>query len=171
MRSDDKLNYAWRLTIISNLSKIKVVDACAVANGTVGKMRKVKAALLADGQHTEEDFTGLTMERRACRGGRQEKDVNYNPEEAIKRRAERYRVALFRALGDRPYNDPEAFGLALLHLDSRFPKGLCVQSRGVGRSDKRCETWQKMIVRPLSLTPDGMQQKTKTTDELSIMAM
>lgn len=124
MRSDDKLNYAWRLTIISNLSKIKVVDACAVANGTVGKMRKVKAALLADGQHTEEDLLDLPWKDALAEAEGREKDVNYNPEEAIKRRAERYRVALFRALGDRPYNDPEAFGLALLHLDSRFPERL-----------------------------------------------
>lgn len=124
MRSDDKLNYAWRLTIVSNLSKLKIVDACAVANGTVGNMRKVKAALLADGQHTEETLLDLSWKDALAEAEGREKDVNYNPEEAIKRRAERYRTALFKALGDRPYNDPEAFGLALLNLDSRLPEKL-----------------------------------------------
>ncbi len=124
MRNDDKLNYAWRLTIVSMLSKQKIVDACAVANGTVGNMRKVKAALLADGQHTEETLLDLSWKDALAEAEGREKDVNYNPEEAIKRRAERYRAALFKALGDRPYNDPEAFGLALLSLDSRFPEKL-----------------------------------------------
>lgn len=124
MRTDDKLNYAWRLTIISTLSKQKIVDACAVAKGTVGNMRKVKAALLDGVQHTEETLLDISWKDALAEASGREKDVNYNPEEAIKRRAERYRAALFKALGDRPYNDPEAFGLALLSLDSRFPEKL-----------------------------------------------
>ena len=124
MRLDDKLNYAWRLVNISGLSKQKIVEACSVSNGTIGNMRKTRETLLSNREHTEESLLSLSWKEAQDEAAGREKNEKFSHDDAVKLRAKRYRAALFKAMGDRPYKDPEAFALALVDLDSRFPEQL-----------------------------------------------
>ena len=124
MRQDDKMNFAWRLTLVSDLSKQQVVDACSVSYGSVGNMRKVKSVLLENGAHTIEELLNTPWKDAQSEAVGLERDENFSPEDAVKKRAVRYREAIYRALGSQPFTDPEAFALALADLDSRFPERL-----------------------------------------------
>jgi ParB-like chromosome segregation protein Spo0J len=130
MRLDDKLNFAWRLVLISNLSKRKIVDACAVGNGTVGNMRTAKETLLENPEHNLESLVALSWRDAKDEAAGREKDTSFSPEDAVKQRAQRIRLALYKSLGPQPFKDPEAFALALSDLDSRFPERLM-----------RCDAW------------------------------
>ncbi|WP_378596969.1 ParB/RepB/Spo0J family partition protein [Nitratireductor kimnyeongensis] len=124
MRLEDKLNYAWRLVLVSSLSKRQIVDSCGVANGTVGEMRSVKAKLLEDPATTVEDLQSLSWkDARMNSRGVAAKELTC-PEAAVRKRAERYVKSILRAVKDRPFVDPEAFAMALVMLDERLPSVL-----------------------------------------------
>jgi len=124
MRLDDKLNAAWRLVVVSGLSKSQIVAACAVSNGTVGNMRKIKDMLLNSSEHSTETLGEVSWREAKLEADGNVRDPNFDPSEAVKRRAEAYRRSLIRAMGDRPFVDTEGFGLALLSLDARLPEKL-----------------------------------------------
>lgn len=45
MTTRQRMDFAWRLTVMGSYSKSQTVDAAAVGDGTVGRMRRVKKAL------------------------------------------------------------------------------------------------------------------------------
>jgi len=55
MSADDKLDAAWRLVVLTGyeMSKDELVDASTVKGRTIGNMRAVRKALLAEGHSTE----------------------------------------------------------------------------------------------------------------------
>lgn len=151
MRLDDKLNYAWRLVLVSNLSKRQIVDACAVGNGTVGNMRSVKAKLLENPEKTLEDLQDMTWKNAQMEAQGLTPTPPSDPDAAIKKRAERYVKSLVRALKDRPFVDPEGFALALVMLDERLP-GALMESNAWGDAFRE--------------TVEGLRDDLKSADEL-----
>lgn len=124
MRQEDKLNHAWKLVLVSSLSKRKIVEACAVSNGSVGHMRSVKTRLLMDPAKTLQDLYEMTwMQARMDAAGKLT-DTPIDPDAALKKRAERYAKSLAQAVKDRPFVDPEGFALAMRMLDARLPSML-----------------------------------------------
>ncbi|ESY97720.1 ParB/Srx family N-terminal domain-containing protein [Mesorhizobium sp. LNHC209A00] len=125
MSKTDKLNYAWRLELLTDLSKTKIAQASSCAKRTVANMRIVKAALLSDPENCLEDLLVWGWKRcDALARGITFDASNYDHDEAITRRADIYRDRLYKALGNKPHTDPEAFALALLRSDERFPAAL-----------------------------------------------
>lgn len=118
------MNFAWRLTLVSTLSKQQIIDACSVSYGSVSNMRKVKAALMENTGHTVETLLDTPWKDAQAEASGRERDENFCPDDAVKQRAQRYRMAIYRALGSQPFADPEAFAVALADLDSRFPERL-----------------------------------------------
>lgn len=131
MRQEDKLNFAWRLVLISGLSKRKIVDACAVANGSVGSMRKVRDVLLENPEVTLEELYKMTWSEARMTAAGTAMDTPFDPDAALRNRAERFAKSIARAVKDRPMVDPEAFALALCYFDERLP-GILMQSNAWG---------------------------------------
>lgn len=113
MTKDDRLNCAWRLVLVSSLTKEKIVQACAVANGSVGNMRVVKKKLMEEIERPLQYLCDLTWDdaRREAEG--LETKVETDMEAETRKRAQRYARAIARAVGDRPHQDTDAFAMAL----------------------------------------------------------
>lgn len=124
MRQDDKLNYAWRLVLTTDLSKQKIVEACAVSNGTVGNMRKAKETLLNERQLTLEELYDKTWKQAQMDAKGITLEPLEDPLDAARKRGERYARSLCKAIGDRSHRDPEGFAWALVILDDRLPGSL-----------------------------------------------
>lgn len=124
MRKDDKLNFAWKLTLTTNLPKSRVVEVCAVANGSVGTMRGVKAKLLGELGVPLEQLMNMTWPTARLLAEGKEMDENYDPDTEVRKRADQYRKRLYKAFQDTPTSDPEAFALALVLSNDRLPGDL-----------------------------------------------
>ena len=124
MRKDDKLNFAWKLTLTTELPKSRVVEVCAVANGSVGAMRSVKAKLLGDLRVPLEELADMTWASARLLAEGKQMDQDYDPEDAVRKRADQYRKRLYTAFKDIPTRDPEAFALALVLSNDRLPGSL-----------------------------------------------
>jgi hypothetical protein len=121
MRKDDKLNFAWKLTLSTELPKSRVVEVCAVANGSVGLMRNVKAKLLGELGVPLEELTNMTWTSARLLAEGKQMDDDYDPDAAVRKRADQYRKRLYTAFKDIPTRDHEAFGLALRLSNDRLP--------------------------------------------------
>ncbi|MBS4019038.1 MAG: ParB N-terminal domain-containing protein [Dechloromonas sp.] len=126
MRMDDKLNMAWRMSVVQpELSKRKVAEACSIANGTVGNMRSTREKLLAMGETAEDMLDhGWKRCREMAKGEELEDDGTIDYDAETRRRAESYRSRLYKAFQNKPFEDFEAFALALLLGNDRLPKRL-----------------------------------------------
>ncbi|QPC92600.1 ParB/Srx family N-terminal domain-containing protein [Mesorhizobium sp. INR15] len=125
MSKTDKLNYAWRLELLTDLSKVKIAQASSCATRTVANMRTVKAALLSNPENSIADLLEQGWKRcDAMARGVTFDTSNYDHEAEVSRRAAIYRDRLYKALGNKPHTDPEAFALALLRSDEQLPSSL-----------------------------------------------
>lgn len=123
MSKADKLNYAWRLVLLTRLSKPLIAQAASVAPRTVANMRVVKNTLLADEEITVADLLSDGWRQSHMRAnGIEPPALEYD--DALRKRADDYRSRLYKALGNKPHTDPEAFALALLRSDERLPASL-----------------------------------------------
>ncbi|MEM5471472.1 ParB N-terminal domain-containing protein [Hoeflea sp. AS60] len=127
MRTEDKLNYAWRLVIVSSLSKARIAKACAVSNGTLGNMRSAKAKLQLSPENTMGTLSELSWLDAQMEAAGKERDMDFDPDDAMRKRAERYRRGIIKAVGHKAFTDTDAFALALSQLDDRLP-GCLMQS-------------------------------------------
>lgn len=125
MTKTDKLNYAWRLVLLTRLSKSKIAAAASVAPRTVTNMREVRRILLENPENTVNDLIEEGWKRSDLRSrGVELTAPDVDAEEALKHRANIIRERLYKALGNKPHTDPEAFALALLTSDERLPASL-----------------------------------------------
>lgn len=122
MSLQDKMNAAWRLTARTSYSKSQIALECAVAEGSVANMRRVKRALSAQGTTAAQMLEMNWAEAQLTARGQEKPEVDHGAE--TERRARGYVKSIARALKDRPYKDPEGFALALLMLDERLPARL-----------------------------------------------
>ncbi|WP_181183520.1 MULTISPECIES: ParB/RepB/Spo0J family partition protein [unclassified Mesorhizobium] len=122
MSLQDKMNAAWRLTARTDYSKSHIALECAVADGSVANMRRVKRALLGKGMTSDRLLEMNWTEAQLVSKGEEKPEVDHGAEAA--RRARGYAQSIARALKDRPHKDPEGFALALLMLDERLPARL-----------------------------------------------
>ncbi|RST88320.1 hypothetical protein EJC49_01070 [Aquibium carbonis] len=122
MRHREKMEKAWQLTVCTSLPKKRVVEVCAVADGSVATMRRARKILL-DAGRTESDLVEMGWDdaRREAEG--REKS-HIDPDDAMMLRARGFAKSLARAVGNRPFKDPEAFAVALGLLDERLPRQL-----------------------------------------------
>lgn len=127
MTTEDKMNFAWKLAITTQLSRSRMMRACAVSKGSVDNIRTVRAKLLEERGMTLEEITTLSWRQARDEADDRERPDDYDPDEALRRRAEKYRKDLLRALGGRITADTEAVALAFLMIDRRLP-GQMIQS-------------------------------------------
>lgn len=119
MSKDDKLNRAWFLLTYTDRSRSEVTKACAVSTGTVNNMRATLKALRERGV-PQEELLELTW--KEAKDLEQDRDKpEFDRDEVLQKRAAHYRKQLYKALGNRPVTDPEAFALALRSCDRRLP--------------------------------------------------
>lgn len=130
MSMNDKMNSAWRLVVLTNWSKVKIMGPTGVSKGTIDNMRLAKAKLLEarEGEETEgelafthEGLSEMTWKVAKFEASGRELDPNYDPDEAARKRAGEIAQRLTRAIKDKMFQDTEAFALALLMIDSRLP--------------------------------------------------
>ena len=159
MTKDDRLNCAWRLTLVSSLTKEKIVQACAVANGSVGNMRVVKKTLMEETGRPLQYLCDLTWDdaRREAEGLEIKEETDMDAE--TRKRAQRYARAITRAVGDRPHQDPDAFAMALDMMG--LPKRLM--------TSYEWETPLKEVIRELQETL-GVSDLSNYWDEQEQMA-
>nr|WP_321445511.1 ParB/RepB/Spo0J family partition protein [uncultured Cohaesibacter sp.] len=124
MTTDDRLNCAWRLVLVSDLSKKKIAKSCAVGNGSLGNMRKVKAHFMDELGKSLQDLCDMTWKdaRYEAAGHQKKEPSDFDAE--MQKRALRFSKDIARAVGPRIFQDPEAFALALSMMDKRLPKML-----------------------------------------------
>lgn len=130
MTMGDKMNAAWRLVVLTRLTKAEVMEATGVSKGTVDNMRQVKGKLLAHPEDddstgelavTPEELAEKTWKAAKFEASGRELDPNYDPDEAMRKRAGDIAQRLTAAIKDRMFQDTEAFALALVMIDSRLP--------------------------------------------------
>lgn len=124
MNQNDRLDYAWRLTLVSSLSKRQIVEACGISNGSVGTIRKVRKLLCDNPELELEDIYGMSWKEARMAAFYGEDPTNHDPDSALEIRATRFARSIARAVKDRPFKDPEAFARALEKLDARLPNSL-----------------------------------------------
>jgi hypothetical protein len=125
MSKDDKLAFAWRLTLTTGLSKSRISRACAISVGTIHNMRAVRDKLMADTENTVEDLLSEGWKQSNMRArGIESYRSHPDPDNAVRERADVYRERLYKVLGNKPHTDPEAFAMALLLSDARLPAKL-----------------------------------------------
>ena len=126
MTREDRMNFAWRLTLVSDLSKEKILRACGVGNGSVGNMRKAKQVLEETGRSLE-DLCGMPWDdaRKEAEGQEIKKAIDMDA--AREKQAERMAIVIARATGDRPFKDPDLFASAIARMGRGLPK-LLIQS-------------------------------------------
>lgn len=121
MTLEEKLDRAWLLTVYSGLSISRVCASCAIAHGTVEKMRKHKKELKAAGK-TEGDLMALTWrEAQDTLKGIAPKPKSTGWRAQMVRDFER---RLRKNFGQTMFKNADIFAAALSVLDKRFPMWL-----------------------------------------------
>lgn len=142
MSMNDKRNAAWRLVVLTDWSKTKIMDATGISKGTVDNMRTVKAKLFgaSDGDHSEgelavtpEELSEKTWKAAKFEASGRELDPNYDPDEASRKRAGEIAQRLTGAIQSKMFQDTEAFALALLMIDDRLP-GMMMETQAWGEA-------------------------------------
>lgn len=122
MSKVDKLNYAWRLTLTTSLSKAKVARAASVSPRTVSNMRRTRDTLLDDDAECLAELLRDGWKKSDLRArGVEFGEGAFDADAALIKRADEYRERIYKSLGNKPHTDPEAFALALFRSDERLP--------------------------------------------------
>lgn len=79
MSDADKLDSAWRLTVMGAGSKRKVHEATGAANGSIGNMRNTLARLREDGGHSDSELYAMTWSGAMWQRRRLEGDEEQGP--------------------------------------------------------------------------------------------
>jgi len=130
MRKNDKLEAAWRLVVVDELSKQQVSSATTVATSTVANMRVVKRRLDDRADHEdplEDDLIFVErlswQEAKALdKGTNDKRDFD---EEAQRAMAEAWAKKLGEAFGTKALRQPGIFAAAIQTYSSQLPKLLC----------------------------------------------
>lgn len=131
MTSADKSNAAWRLVVVTDMSKAEVSRAVGVSESTVASMRRVHGLLDARAGIGSDDLTMLPCgdhrnlrwaEAKRLADGRAAVDFDW--EEADEKRAQSMALAIRRALGDEGGKRPDIMARALEIYDGRLPDQL-----------------------------------------------
>lgn len=117
MDKRERLNAAWRLTLLAESSKAQLAEAAGVATSTIGGMRKVAKRLREN--DSEADFSELSWHRALglARGATQD-DADLEEEQAKK--AQEMANTLLGAFGKLSYRKKETFAMALSIYDSQL---------------------------------------------------
>lgn len=121
MSKDDKINGAWRLTVLDKHTKPQIHSICKVGTTTVARMREVLSLMQA--KHPQNYFEiALGMSWRDAR--------NFGAEEIIRddsweeKQARIWADRLAKAYGTKASKQPAIFARAIELYSSRFPKEL-----------------------------------------------
>jgi hypothetical protein len=121
MRTDEKFNAAWRLTVGTELSKRVISITTGTSEGTGANMRRVKTALLYETPNR--DLSELTWgeAQRDTLGGTSD-EIDWD----AKKREEAQQLAnkIIKAIGIRGAKDEETLAMALEIIDQRLPAAL-----------------------------------------------
>jgi len=124
MRRDERLNFAWRLVLTTDLSKAQISNVCNVGTSTVTNMRR--KAKEADGRIGREELarqpwelvSKLSIDELLSREPKQRSRENGK---ADQQKAEEIAQRIIKTLGTERLYDTEAFARALLILEDRLP--------------------------------------------------
>ena len=124
MRQSERLEAAWRLVCTSDLSKKRIALSCGVAARTVATMRRRGNDVIEakPGKWSWRDLAGERWENVRAPGFLSEdRDTDFDPDMAVRKRAEGYARKLMKHFGRKPNDDPEGFALALALLNESLP--------------------------------------------------
>lgn len=124
MRQSERLEAAWRLVCTSDLSKKRIAESCGVAARTVATMRRRGNDVIEakPGVWTWRHLAGERWERVKAPGFlAADNDNDFDPDAAVRKRAEGYARKLAKNFGRKPMEDPEGFALALALLNESLP--------------------------------------------------
>ncbi|MDY8109212.1 ParB/RepB/Spo0J family partition protein [Fulvimarina sp. 2208YS6-2-32] len=108
MRQPERLNYAWRLTLLERLSKAQIADASGVGTSTVANMRTAKNKL----EDRAFEFNSWGQAQRAA--NETDEDMSDDQLEQWKEQlADRWAEDLSRKFGPKMVNLPEIAAMAL----------------------------------------------------------
>lgn len=110
MSRAEKTEAAWRLVVGTALSKSKIVRAAGVADGSVGRMRRIHKELRE--RHPERDLSELSW-RNAQRLAEGASDQNVDWDNEIEKEGQEMAVKLRKAIGQRGESRLESFARAL----------------------------------------------------------
>jgi hypothetical protein len=119
MSRAEKTEAAWRLVVGTELSKSKIVKAANVADGTVGRMRRIRTEL-KDG-HPSTDLSALTWHKAQRLAEGKQADENVDWDARIEQEAKEMAAKLQKAIGKRGHDRLEAFARALEIAYPRLP--------------------------------------------------
>jgi hypothetical protein len=128
MRQEDKLNFAWKLTLTTKLSKARVAEACGAGERTVANMRTTRDRLLGQPGVLLEDLLDISWPQARMMAEGKEMTRDFDPDDALRKRADIYRHRHYKHFKDIPTRDPEAFALGLLLSNDRLP-GILMQTK------------------------------------------
>jgi|LauGreDrversion4_2_1035121.scaffolds.fasta_scaffold33850_4 hypothetical protein len=121
MSKDDKINGAWRLTVLDKHTKPQIHSICKVGTTTIARMREV--LILIQAKHPKDFFeTALDMSWKEAR--------NFGAKEIIRddswqeKQARIWADRLAKAYGTKASRQPAIFARAIELYSSRFPKDL-----------------------------------------------
>ncbi|MES2909533.1 MAG: ParB/Srx family N-terminal domain-containing protein [Pseudomonadota bacterium] len=117
MDKSERLNAAWRLTLLAGGSKAQLAEAAGVATSTIGGMRKVAGMLRKD--DSEEDLSELSWKRALglARGATPD-DANFEEEQA--KEAREMANTLLGTFGRLSYRKKETLAMALSIYDCQL---------------------------------------------------
>lgn len=128
MRQEDKLNFAWKLTLTTGLSKARVAEACGASERTVANMRSVRDKLKENPEVLPDDLLTMPWPHARMLAEGKEMSPDFDPDEALRKRADVLRHRHYKAFGDTATRDPEAYALALRLSNDRLPS-ILMQTR------------------------------------------
>lgn len=117
MDKSERLNAAWRLTLLAESSKAQLAEAAGVATSTIGGMRKVAVRLSKS--NPEEDLSELSW-KRALGLARGETPVDANFEEEQAKEAREMANTLLGTFGRLSYRKKETLAMALSIYDCQL---------------------------------------------------
>lgn len=133
MTRDDKLNSAWRLVCLSELSRSEIVRTAGVAEGSVARMRRIRKTLKEKG---EENIAELSWkDALAAASG----EVRTFDDDWMERQAKEWAGRLLRTFGDSPQGQPEVFAMALQFYSPGLLRELPAALRWLGSEDDEPE--------------------------------
>lgn len=127
MRQSERLEAAWRLVCTSDLSKKRIAESCGISARTVATMRSRGKEVIAakPGQWSWRYLAGERWDRVKSPGFlAADNDNDFDPDAAVRKRAEGYARKLAKNFGRKPMEDPEGFALALALLNESLPERL-----------------------------------------------
>lgn len=128
MVSAEKSNAAWRLVVVSDLTKAETANAAGISERTVATMRSVHAQLKVRKPTSADELTARVGEvdlvdlswpdAKRLADGRDKTDFDW--EKANRQKAEQWASALVKSFGKEAGKYPEVLAMALDIYDSRL---------------------------------------------------